>query len=68
MRGRTLTRLWSHDASTGVWVWVEGTGWTRLCPGEGFDRLVVAAVGAAHDGRLVDYRVDAVGRIEQILV
>ena len=68
VRGRTLARLWSHDASTGIWAWVEGTGWKRLAPGVGHTRLAVLAAEAVHGGRPVDYREDAVGRIEEILV
>ncbi|WP_146241120.1 hypothetical protein [Actinokineospora spheciospongiae] len=68
VRGRTVARLWSHDASTGVWMWVEGVGWKRLAPGVGHTRLTALAVEAVHGGRPVDYREDAVGRIEQILV
>jgi hypothetical protein len=68
--GRVLTHLWSYDASTGVWVWVDGVGWKRLSPVSEFGHSHMTALATvATDRNLpVDFHEDAAGQIDQILV
>lgn len=67
--GRVLTHLWSYDASTGVWVWVDGIGWKRLSPNSefGHTHMTLLATMATHGNVTVDYHEDASGRIDQVL-
>lgn len=68
--GRKITNIWSYDASTGVWVWVDGIGWKRLSPDSesGHSHMTVLCSTATHDNLPVDYHEDASGRIDQLLV
>ncbi|MGQ0839331.1 hypothetical protein [Actinokineospora sp.] len=67
---RTITHLWSYDATTGGWVWVDGIGWKRLSPASesGHSHMTMLATMATHDNLAVDYHEDASGRIDQMLV
>lgn len=67
---RAITHLWSYDAATGVWVWVDGIGWKRLSPvsEHGHSHMCVLASMATHNNLPVDYHEDAAGQIDQILV
>lgn len=67
--GRVITHLWSYDASTGVWVWVDGIGWKRLSPNSefGHTHMTLLATMATHGNLTVDYHEDASGRIDQVL-
>lgn len=67
--GRVITHLWSYDASTGVWVWVDGIGWKRLSPNSefGHTHMTLLATMATHDNLTIDYHEDAAGRIDQLL-
>ncbi len=67
---RAITHLWSYDASTGVWVWVDGIGWKRLSPVSefGHSHMTVLATVATDRNLAVDYHEDAAGQIDQLLV
>ena len=67
--GRVITHLWSYDASTGVWAWVDGIGWKRLSPNSefGHSHMTLLATMATHGNLTVDYHEDASGRIDQVL-
>jgi hypothetical protein len=67
---RVTTHLWSYDAPTGVWVWVDGIGWKRLSPvsEHGHNHMCVLATLATDRNLPVDYHEDASGQIDQILV
>lgn len=67
--GRVITHLWSYDASTGVWVWVDGIGWKRLSPNSefGHSHMTLLATMATNGNLTVDYHEDATGRIDQVL-
>lgn len=67
---RAITHLWSYDAPTGVWVWVDGIGWKRLSPvsEHGHTHMCVLATMATHNNLPVDYHENAAGQIDQILV
>jgi hypothetical protein len=67
---RAITHLWSYDASTGVWVWVDGIGWKRLSPASAFGHghMTELATIATHRNLPVDYHEDAAGQIDQLLV
>ncbi|MBB4907135.1 hypothetical protein [Actinophytocola algeriensis] len=67
---RMITHLWSYDAVTGVWVWVDGIGWKRLSPvsEHGHSHLCLLATLATDRNLPVDYHEDAAGRIDQLLV
>jgi len=67
---RAITHLWSYDASTGVWVWVDGIGWKRLSPTSefGHSHMTVLATVATDRNLAVDYHEDAAGQIDQLLV
>lgn len=67
--GRVITHLWSYDASTGVWVWVDGIGWKRLSPNSefGHTHMTLLTTMATHGNMTVDYHEDASGRIDQVL-
>ncbi|GAB3494621.1 hypothetical protein [Amycolatopsis cihanbeyliensis] len=69
-RNRVITHLFSYNASPGVWVWVQGTGWRRLSPASesGHSHLLLLAVTAKNNGLPVDYHEDASGQIDQLLV
>lgn len=67
---RAITHLWSYDAATGVWVWVDGIGWKRLSPvsEHGHTHMCLLATMATDRNLPVDYHEDAAGQIDQILV
>lgn len=67
--GRAVTHLWSYDAATGVWVWVEGIGWKRMSPNSehGHSHMALLATMATHANLTIDYHEDAAGRIDQVL-
>jgi hypothetical protein len=67
--GRVITHLWSYDASTGVWAWVDGIGWKRLSPNSefGHSHMALLATMATNGNLTVDYHEDASGRIDQVL-
>ena len=67
--GRVITHLWSYDASTGVWAWVDGIGWKRLSPNSefGHSHMTLLATMATQGNLTVDYHEDAAGRIDQVL-
>ncbi|MGH3876392.1 MAG: hypothetical protein ACRDSK_05060 [Actinophytocola sp.] len=70
VNNRMITHLWSYDAPTGVWVWVDGIGWKRLSPVSqfGHTHMTVLATLATQRNQPVDYHEDASGQIDQILV
>lgn len=70
MYNRMITYLWSYDAPTGVWVWVDGIGWKRLSPVSQFGHTHMTALSTvATDRNLpVSYHEDASGQIDQIMV
>lgn len=67
---RMITHLWSYDAPTGVWVWVDGIGWKRLSPvsEHGHSHMCLLAALATDRNLPVDYHEDAAGQIDQLLV
>jgi hypothetical protein len=67
---RMITHLWSYDAATGVWVWVDGIGWKRLSPvsEHGHTHMCLLATLATDRDLPVDYHEDAAGQIDQLLV
>jgi hypothetical protein len=67
--GRTITHVWSYDASTGVWVWVDGIGWKRLSPNSefGHSHMSLLTTMATDANLTIDYHEDASGRIDQVL-
>jgi hypothetical protein len=67
---RVITHLWSYDAATGVWVWVDGIGWKRLSPvsEHGHSHMCLLATLATDRNLPVDYHEDAAGQIDQLLV
>jgi hypothetical protein len=67
---RMITHLWSYDAATGVWVWVDGIGWKRLSPvsEHGHSHMCLLATLATDRDLPVDYHEDAAGQIDQLLV
>jgi hypothetical protein len=70
VHNRAITHMWSYDAATGVWVWVDGIGWKRLSPvsEHGHSHMCVLASLATDRNLPVDYHEDAAGQIDQILV
>ncbi len=70
VHNRVITHLWSYDAATGVWVWVDGIGWKRLSPvsEHGHNHMCLLATLATDRNLPVDYHEDAAGQIDQILV
>jgi hypothetical protein len=67
---RMITHLWSYDAPTGVWVWVDGIGWKRLSPGSehGHSHMCLLATLATDRNLPVDYHEDAAGQIDQLML
>jgi hypothetical protein len=67
---RVITHLWSYDAPTGVWVWVDGIGWKRLSPvsEHGHSHMCLLATLATDRNLPVDYHEDAAGQIDQLFV
>ena len=70
VHNRMITHLWSYDAATGVWVWVDGIGWKRLSPASehGHSHMCLLATLATDRNLPVDYHEDAAGQIDQLLV
>jgi hypothetical protein len=70
VHNRMITHLWSYDAATGVWVWVDGIGWKRLSPvsEHGHSHMCLLATLATDRDLPVDYHEDAAGQIDQLLV